>query len=90
MICIKNKVYTLKNNIQTDCRNEISMYTRIAFVYYRIFGVTFGGVIIDNNGVHYNKYLDYYGYIGLILHITVNILTCYIWSTSKMIQDLWQ
>jgi hypothetical protein len=63
--------------------SKVALIAKAYIWFYRILGITFGGVSIDaENNLFINKYLKYYGVLCTIGIILYNIIGFIIFSTS--------
>jgi hypothetical protein len=67
----------------TRINSKVALIARAYIWFYRILGITFGGVSIDSeNNFYVNKYLKYYGLLYTIVITLYNITGFLVFSTS--------
>jgi hypothetical protein len=70
----------------TRINSKVALIARAYIWFYRILGITFGGISIDSeNKFFINKYLKYYGFLYNIVIILYNITGFLVISTSEEI-----
>jgi hypothetical protein len=71
--------------------SKVALIVKVYIWFYRILGLTFGGVSIDSeNNFYVNKYLKYYGFLCSIGITLYNITGFIIFSTSDEILDVYK
>ncbi len=71
-------------------REKVSPIIKTYIWFYRFISITFGGITINSNQkLSINRYLKYYGYFTAILIILFNILSIYLWTSSKTMAELY-
>jgi len=64
-------------------KSKVTLIARAYIWFYRIIGITFGGVNIDSeNKLFFSKYLKYYGFLFSIVATLYNITGFLVFSTS--------
>jgi hypothetical protein len=71
--------------------SKVALIAKAYIWFYRILGLTFGGVSIDSENKFYvNKYLKYYGLLSSIGITLYNITGFIIFATSDEILDVYK
>ncbi len=69
--------------MMSKINSKVTLIARAYIWFYRIIGITFGGVSIDSeNKLFFSKYLKYYGFLFSIIATLYNITGFLVFSTS--------
>jgi hypothetical protein len=71
--------------------SKFALIARAYIWFYRILGITFGGVSIDSeNNFYVNKYLKYYGFLYTIVITLCSVTVFLVFSTSDEVLDAYK
>lgn len=73
-----------------EAENFDSKFLNFVLWFYRIIGVSFGGISLDERGTMIkSKFWCYYGWFGCCFHIIISLSITVITNTSGAFEDLW-